>query len=159
MKSNHLKLTIATLAVTLIAGVAVSQAGGPGRMHGGMFGDHMLQFYTDTLDLTDAQQAQAKDILAKQKVATEPLFKQMGQTHEAMTQLEQSATFDEAKVRALAAQQSQNMIEMTVAEVRTKSELYQILTPEQKAKLAKMAERHHGGGNPPPPPADDNPNQ
>jgi Spy/CpxP family protein refolding chaperone len=158
MKSNHLKLTIAALAVTLIAGVAVSQAGGPGHMHGGMYGDHMLQFYTDALDLTDAQQAQAKDILARQKAAAEPLFKQMGQSHEAMTQLEQSGTFDETKVRVLAAQQSQNMIEMTVAEARAKSELYQILTAEQKAKLAKMAERHHGG-NPPAPPADDSSNQ
>ena len=157
MKSSHLKLTIAALALTLIAGVAVSQTGG--HMHGGKFGDHMLQFYTDTLDLTDAQQAQAKDIMAKQKATTEPLFKQMGQAHDAMRQLEQATPFDEGKVRALAAQQSQNMIEMVVAEARAKSELYQILTPEQKAKLAKMAERHHGGDNPPPPPGDDGVNQ
>lgn len=157
MKSSHLKLMIAGLALMLVAGVAASQTGGHGHVHGGMFGDHMLQYYTDTLDLTDAQQAQARDILTKQKTVVEPLFKQMGQGHEAMKQLEESGTFDEAKVRALASQQSQSMIEMMVQEARTKSELYQILTPEQRAKLSKMSERHHGGNQPPPP--DDSPDQ
>jgi protein CpxP len=162
MKSRHIKIMAAALAVTLVAAVAVSQTVARTHMHGGgMFGEHMLGFYTDYLDLTDAQQAQAKDILAKEKTALEPLFQSMHQSHQAMRQLEESGTFDEAKVRALASQQSQNITELIVQKARSKSELFQILTPDQKAKMAKLEDRHQHMfmKHMPGPPPEDAPNQ
>jgi Spy/CpxP family protein refolding chaperone len=137
------KILIAVAAVVLVAAVAVSQTIKRVHMHGeGMFSEHMLGYFADYLDLTDAQQAQVKDILAKEKPTLEPLFKQLAQGHHDLRQLEESGTFDEAKVRALAAQHAQAMTELIVQKARIHSELFQILTPEQKTKMAKMMERH-----------------
>jgi Spy/CpxP family protein refolding chaperone len=101
----------------------------------------MLGFYTDYLDLTDAQQAQMKDIIAKEKPTIQPLIQQLAQGHQQMSQLEQAGTFNEASVRALASQQSQTMTELMVQKARIKSELVALLTPDQKAKLAKFEAR------------------
>jgi len=131
------------LAVALCATMAFSQAAtkpAPGMGFGG-FGAHMLGFYADYLDLTDAQQAQVKDILAKEKPTIQPLIQQLAQAHQQISQFEQAGTFDEAKVRALAAQQSRNMTELLVQKARIKSELMTVLTPEQKDKMAKLEAR------------------
>lgn len=110
-----------------------------GEFHGGIA--HMLGFYADYLDLTDAQQAQMKDILAKEKPTIQPLIQQLAQGHQQMSQLEQASKFDEGSVRALASQQSQTMTELMVQKARIKSELVALLTPDQKAKLAKLEAR------------------
>ena len=161
MKSTRTKIVVAALALAVLAAIAVSQTVSRTQWHGsgsGMHGEHMLSFYTDYLDLTDAQQAQAKDIMDKNKAALQPLFEQMGQSRRDLSQLEQSPTFDEAKVRALATQQAANMTEFVVQEARMKSQLFQILTPDQKFKMTKLMDRHgmkHGPSAPPPPPDQD----
>jgi protein CpxP len=144
MKASRFKILAAVMAVALMAAVAFSQnvvkttqAAG----HHGGFGAHMLGFYADYLDLTDAQQAQMKDILAKEKPTIRPLMQQLGQGHQQMRQLEQAGTFDEAKVRALATQQSQTVTELMVQKARIKSELIALLTPDQKDKMAKFEAR------------------
>ncbi len=147
--NKRFKLMATILAVALCAAMAFSQtvvkaAQGSeqgGFRHGG-FGARMLGFYADYLDLTDAQQAQVKDILAKEKPAVTPLIQQLAQAHQQMSQLEQAGSFDEAKVRAIASQQSQTMTELLVQKARIKSELMAVLTPEQKDKMAKMEARH-----------------
>ncbi len=87
------------------------------------FGGHMLHFFSDYLDLTSAQQDQVKAIMEKEKPAIQSAMQQMGQFHSQMRALEEASTFDEAKVRALAAQQSQAMTEMIVQKARIKNEL------------------------------------
>jgi Spy/CpxP family protein refolding chaperone len=69
-------------------------------------------------------------------------MQQMRQNHTAETALEASGTFDEAKTRALATQNSQTMVELQVEHARIKSEIMQILTPDQKAKLAQIEANH-----------------
>jgi protein CpxP len=59
-----------------------------------------------------------------------------------MNQFDQNGTFDEAKVRALATQQSQTMIELAVQHARIKSEMLQVLTPDQKTKFAQLQAKH-----------------
>ena len=142
MKASRLKILAAIMAVALLAAVAVAQnvvktSQRSGHFRGG-FAAHMLGFYADYLDLTDAQQAQMKDILAREKPTIRPLMRQMALAHQQMRQLEQAGNFDEAKVRALATQQSQTMTELIVQKARIKSELIALLTPEQKDKLAKF---------------------
>jgi Spy/CpxP family protein refolding chaperone len=112
--------------------------------HGGPDGDfhHMMGFFTRYLDLTSDQQAQAKAIWAKEKPSVEPLKQQMHQNHAAMRALENAGPFDEVKTRSLATQNAQTMIEMQVAHARIKSELLQVLTPEQKTKLAEFEAKH-----------------
>jgi protein CpxP len=143
MNVNRFKLLAVVLSIAM-ATAAFSQTvvkthQGMGRR--GSF-SHMLGFYTDYLDLTDAQQAQMKDIIAKEKPSIQPLMQQLRQGHQQMSQLEQAATFDEAKVREMAAQQTQTLTELTVQRARVESEMYQVLTPDQKTKLSTIITQH-----------------
>jgi periplasmic protein CpxP/Spy len=159
MQWNRITKVVSIAAVVAFAGaLAVSQAGHRGHM-GDEFGpgpEHILAFMTDALDLTDAQQAQAKQIIEKEKPTLQPLLQQLTDGHKQMRALEENSTFDEAAVRALATQNSQAITELIVAKARIKSELFTILTPEQKAKATKMMNRHeehmmqhmHGGEGP-----------
>ena len=142
MKVNSTKLLTA-VALILLAAVAVSQTITRTHMHGDhMMGGHMLGFYTKALNLTDAQQAQVKDIIAKEKPTVEPLYKQMSQSRNDIEQLLQSSGFDEAKVRAMAAQQALSIQELIVQRARIESEVMQVLTPDQKTKMAQMMQKH-----------------
>jgi len=139
---SRFKIPMVVLAVALSVSMAFSQKvvrTQGGEFHGGIA--HMLGFYADYLDLTDAQQAQMKDIIAKERPTIQPLIQQLAQGHQQMSQLEQAGTFNEASVRALASQQSQTMTELLVQKARIKSELVALLTADQKAKLAKFEAR------------------
>ncbi len=151
MKSTRIRILTIGVAVLLTAAAAIAQGrhgyGGPG-------GDfhRMLK----RLDLTADQHSQVKAIFEKEKPALQPLMEQMRQNHSAMSALETGGPFDEAKTRALATQNSQTMIELQVEHARIKSEIMQILTPDQKAKLAQIDANRasHMGKHAPPPPAD-----
>ena len=147
MKSNRIKILIGALVLILLVAVGVSQTIKRVGMHGdGMSGEHALSFLTDYLSLNEAQQAQAKDILAKEKPTLDSLSQQMKQGHEALKQLETSGTFDEAKVRAVASQQAQTMTDLIVEKARIHSALFQILTPDQKTKMTQLMDKHGHGG-------------
>jgi Spy/CpxP family protein refolding chaperone len=143
MKSTRIRIITIGAAVILAVAAAIAQG-----MHGhhGRDGDfnHMLTFFTDYLDLTADQQTQAKAIWAKEKTNLEPLMKQMHQNHADMRTLEASGPFDEAKTRALATSHAQTMIEVEVQHARIKSELTQVLTADQKTKLAQFEAKHEG---------------
>jgi Spy/CpxP family protein refolding chaperone len=169
MKSLRFRLLLAALAVLLGTAPAKSQTAAdapppPPPMHGdghgfGM-GEHMLGFFADYLNLTDAQQAQVKAILQKERPAMKPLFQQ---SHQIDLQLREYAqgTYDEAKVRALAAQKAQVEVELTVQKTRIHNELFQVLTADQQAKMKEMEARHearmqkHMHDAPPPPPPEE----
>ena len=145
MKTNRIRFFSVGTALLVVLAVAAALAQGM-HHHGGPMGefgfDHMLGYFTDVLDLTPAQQDQAKAILAKEKPVMEPLMKQLMQAHKDMSALEDSGTFDEAKVRALAAQNTQAITELFVQKARIHAELLQILTADQKAKLAQVKAKH-----------------
>jgi periplasmic protein CpxP/Spy len=150
MKSTRIRILTIGAALVLAAAAAIAQGrhgyGGPG-------GDfrHMLK----QLDLTSAQHDQVKAIWQKEKPTLQPLMQQMRQNRSAMKALEASGPFDEAKTRALATQNSQTMVELQVEHARIKSEIMQILTPDQKAKLAQIeANREARMSKHAPPPAD-----
>jgi protein CpxP len=150
MKSTHIRILTIGAAVLLVAAAAIAEGrhgyGGPGGFR------HMLK----QLDLTSAQQDQVKAIWAKEKPSLQPLMQQLRQNHSAMSALEASGPFDEAKTRALVTQNSQTMIELQVEHARIKSEIMQILTADQKAKLAQLEANRaaHMSKHTPPPPAD-----
>jgi protein CpxP len=144
MKSTRIWIGVGML-VALMAMVAVAHSvRAPEMRDYGMFGGgrHMMHFFSNYLDLTDAQQQQVKEILAKDKPALQPLMQQMQQNRQQMRQVIESATFDETRARALAAQQSQTMTELTVQKAHMFSDLYQVLTPDQKTKLDQFLDRH-----------------
>jgi len=151
MKSTRIRILTIAAAVLLAATAVIAQGrhgfGGPG----GDFHRMLKQ-----LDLTSAQHDQVKAIFEKEKPAMKPLMEQMRQNHDAMKALEASGPFDEAKTRALATQDSQTMIELQVEHARIKSEIMQILTADQKAKLAQIEANREArmSKHMPPPPED-----
>ncbi|HKM85627.1 MAG TPA: Spy/CpxP family protein refolding chaperone [Terriglobales bacterium] len=151
MKSIRIRMLTIGAAVLLAAAAAIAQGrhgfGGPG----GDFRRMLTQ-----LDLTADQHSQVKAIFEKEKPTMQPLMQQMRQNHSAMEALEASGAFDEAKTRALATQNSQTMIELQVEHARIKSEIMQILTADQKAKLAQIEANRaaHMSKHTAPPPAD-----
>jgi Spy/CpxP family protein refolding chaperone len=167
MKSIQARLLAAVMAVLVVTAIAKSQpaadAPPPPPMHDHGFGGdgHMMGFFADYLNLTDAQQAQMKAIMQKEHASMKPIFQQLHETRTQLRQYEEGA-FDEAKVRALAGQQAQAMVEMTVAHTRIHNEMFQVLTPDQQAKMKDVEARHearmqkrmeaHHGDAPPAPP-------
>jgi len=155
MKSTRTRIFTISAAVLLIVAAAIAQGrhgfGGPG----GDFHRMLKQ-----LDLTADQHSQVKAIFEKEKPALQPLMQQMRQNHQAMKALQASGPFDEAKTRALATQNAQTIIELQVAHARMKSEIMQILTADQKAKLAQIEAnkearmQEHMKAHMPPPPED-----
>jgi len=139
MKSTFVKASIALIAVTLLAAFALSetQNQGPFR-HGGMWGGRGIGLNLHRLGLSDAQKAQVKDIMTKERPTLRPLFQQLAQSRMQLAQYQASGNFDEAQVRAMAAQQAQIMTELTVQRARIQSEVIKILTPDQKSKLLEM---------------------
>jgi len=143
MKPKSLKILAVVLLLSVVAAIAAGQSMRRGHMRGnGMFGGPMMGYYIHKLDLTEAQQAQVKAIMTKEKPTIQPLMLQMAQGHAQLREQVMSGSFDEAKVRDLAAQQSQAMTELIVQYARTGSEMVQVLTPEQKTKLAALMNEH-----------------
>ena len=142
MNAGNLKITLVGLALIVAGTVAVSQTVKRTHWeHDGMFGGPGLGFLTHRLDLSDEQQTQAKQILAKEKPTVQPLLQQLALTRHQLRQFEEGGTFDEAQVRAIAGQQAQTLTELTVQKARIEAELVKVLTPEQKAKLTQMMDR------------------
>ena len=143
MKSKYFKIAAIVLALAVMAAIAVSQTVRRAHMRGdGMFGGPMLGYFVHKLDLTDAQQAQVKAIMAKEKPGLQPLMLQVAQGHSQLRDLVMSGTFDEAKARELASQQTQTMTELAVQHARIASEMVQVLTPDQKTKLTTLINQH-----------------
>jgi periplasmic protein CpxP/Spy len=153
MKSSYFKILAVALLVAVVAAIGVSQTvkrahmrddamfGGPGFGGPGL-GGHMMGYLSRRLELTDAQQSQVKEIMAKEKPTFQPLILQMAQNHQQMRQLVMANGFDEAKVREMAAQQTPTLTELTVQRARVESEMYQVLTPDQKTKLSIIITQH-----------------
>jgi periplasmic protein CpxP/Spy len=135
MKFGRTSVLSAVLALAVLAGVAVAQ--GPHR-HGGDWFGPMLGNMADVLDLTDAQQAQIKQIFHNGKSTMKPLWQQEHQSHQAMMQLITSGKFDQATAQNIANQEAQIHTQLEVQHAALAAQAYQVLTPEQKTKLAQV---------------------
>ena len=156
-------LALAAALMMTAAAFAQHGPGGPGghRGHGGPGhrggpGGHgsLLGHFSQVLNLTDAQKTQIKQLEDGFEESTKGLHEQLGKAgpggpFEALN----GGTFDEAAVRAAAQARANLHVELEVAHARFFSQVYAVLTAEQKAKLAElhkqMQERHRQG--PPPP--------
>jgi periplasmic protein CpxP/Spy len=139
MKSIGFRLLVAALAVVLGAAIAKSQTADAPPMRGHEFGmrGSMMGFFGRYLDLSDAQRAQMKAVMQKERPTMTPLMQQLHQMQQQLKQYEEG-TYDEAKVQTVVAQQSQTLVQMKVQETRIHNELFQLLTPDQQAKMKEF---------------------
>ena len=144
MKAIRFRMLTAVLTIALCSAFAVSQTARPAGHQGG--GEHTLAFFTDYLDLTDAQQTQIKAILTKEKPIMAPMVQQLAATHSQLRQLEESAAFDENKARALAVAVDQNAQRLQTTE---RGELgvikyaFDLMNPKMQSPM--NASRHFAG--------------
>jgi periplasmic protein CpxP/Spy len=143
MNTVRFKTWIAVAAITLAtATVAFSQSGSTAPMgHRGRWG-FGFGMMADYLDLTDAQRTQVKQIIAAEKPTLFPLVQQVIQSKQQMLQEVSSGTFDQAKVTTLATQQAQIQTQLTVEKAKIMSEIFNILTPDQKTKAVSFLQKH-----------------
>ncbi len=105
---------------------------GMGGMRGGFGGGFMRN-----LNLTDAQKQQMGQISARYQESMKALRQQSGDDKRGGDfDAFAGGTFDEAAVRTAAQQRANAHVEMEVMRARMMSEMYNILTPEQKTQLA-----------------------
>jgi protein CpxP len=104
-----------------------------GKMHRGGGG---MMFRR--LDLTEDQKAQMKSIREASKTATAPLREAMKANHQKLTEATANGAFDEAQVTTIANEGAAIKAQMTVQREKVKSQMFAILTDEQKAKAAEM---------------------
>jgi len=130
---------VVVIMMAVAAGLAISAlAQGRGR-----FGPDgwMLRHMTRKLNLTEAQQSQIKGILQTERGKIQPLMQQLRQNQQA-EDAAVNGTFDETQARTFAGKQTQIMADLIVEKERTKSEIYAVLTPDQRSKaLELMQER------------------
>ncbi len=107
------------------------------------------EFIERMLDLTDAQKEQIKAIRERAAEASKPHHEALKPLMEQAHALTEAATFDEAAVRALALQMSPIQLELHVIQARAQAETRNVLTAEQKAKLAEMRKMMEGRGGRP----------
>jgi periplasmic protein CpxP/Spy len=155
MKQNWKKMS-AVVAITgalllMLAVVGLSQQGGrhggPGREGGpgrggfrggpgGPGGRDGLGPLARDINLTDEQKAQIKKIADSFEESTKALHEQMRALHENERDAPKDGAFDEAAVRASAQARANVQIELEVAHARMMSQVFSVLTAEQKAQLA-----------------------
>jgi Spy/CpxP family protein refolding chaperone len=155
MKQNWKKLSVAvaitSVLLLMLAVVGLSQQGGrhgrperggfpggpggPGRQ-GGPGGRDGLGPLARDLNLSDEQKAQIKKITESFEESTKALQEQMHSLHESERDGLKDGAFDEAAVRAAAQARANVQVELEVAHARMMSQVFTVLTAEQKAQLA-----------------------
>lgn len=138
------KIIVAIIAVAIVsvgAMLAIAQTtnGGTDKKFGKRGGHHRgggMMFRR--LDLTEDQKAQMKSIREASKTATAPLREAMKANRQKLTEATANGAFDEAQVTAIANEGAAIKAQMTVQREKVKSQIFAILTAEQKAKAAEM---------------------
>ena len=122
--------------------------GGPGRGRGGPGGPArpLAGLPLRELNLTDAQREQVRQIVDSRQQETRAIGERAMAAREALRAATTSPSFDEGLVRAKAADVAAIDADMAVARARIFADVFQILTPEQQAKVKELS-----GSRPPRP--------
>jgi protein CpxP len=102
---------------------------------GGRGGEFFGGRFAESLNLTDAQKEQMRQIAERYRSTFKAQHERGGEERRGFDPLAGGA-FDEAAVRAAAQARANAQVEREVAHARMMHEMYNVLTPEQKAQLA-----------------------
>jgi len=125
--------------------VAVPEVGFSGRRRG-MGPGKRIDRMAKKLNLTEAQKEQVEAILATEREKAEPLRQQLAENRNNLRKAIEAQPFDEATVRTLAAKQNETRVELVVSRARARSQIFALLSPEQREsarKLGPMGEGRH----------------
>jgi len=115
---------------------------GGGKDHrGGLRGGFGGRF-AENLNLTDAQKEQMKQISARYRESAKAQRQQRGEGRRGGFEAFNGGVFNEAEVRAAAQARANAQVEREVAHARMMSEMYAVLTAEQKTQLAAARQQH-----------------
>ncbi|HZR66273.1 MAG TPA: Spy/CpxP family protein refolding chaperone [Terriglobales bacterium] len=150
MKFMNSRFTALFATLALCTGMAMAQdetappaAGPKGHamhghfMRGGEFGLPLRE-----LNLTDDQKTQIKQIFQNEKTAMKPLMQQAFASRKQMMDLVTSDKFDEATAAKIATQESQLHARLEVEHAKIASQIYQLLSSDQKSKVAEIKAQH-----------------
>jgi periplasmic protein CpxP/Spy len=139
-------IVIVVLAAAMIGnGTGAALAGpGPGgdfggplpgmEMEAGSFEGRMAK----ALKLTDTQQSQIKTILDAEREQDKTLIDKMHESRKLLMQAAEATTFDEAAARVLAVDQAATETELVVSRTKVQSQIYALLTTEQRELLKNL---------------------
>ncbi len=133
------KAIVAVLGVLVIgigAFVVFAQRSEGGKRGG--FGHRRMGMIFKKLDLTEEQKTKAQEIVKGAFEKNKGTFDALKANREKMKAATASGAFDEAAVTAIASEQAGLMSQMIVEKERTKSQIFAILTDEQKAKAVEF---------------------
>ena len=134
-------IILAAILMALAAGLATTAFAQHRGMGFGRNNGWMLKHMAKQLNLTEAQQTQIKGIMADEKTKIKPMMQQLRQNQQA-EDANINGSFDENQARAFANKQAQLMTDLIVEKERMRSQVYAVLTPEQRQKaLQLMQER------------------
>lgn len=137
MKSFTRTLLTFGAAAAFSAVALLAQRPGPGRFGGG-------HYMATALDMTDAQQSQAKTIHESERAAAKPVMEQLKTQRQAVEQAIESGQSAE-QVSQLATQEGALLGQLEGIRASARQQLYSILTPAQQKKMLTL-EPHRGGG-------------
>ena len=149
-KRRRVGLIAIAATIFAVAGGALVFAHSGGGHHGPMSGNSArhhehIQAMLTKVGASDAQKAQIEGILkpafADMKAAREAHSAAFRQFHEAMT----APGIDRARLESLRAEQIKSFDEISKRLVTAISDAAEVLSPEQRAALARQIEDHHRG--------------
>lgn len=138
--------TVAAVSAMAVVG-AVSAQGGPGFGFGpgSHFAGHGLDRALDAVDASKEQEEHIWAIIDGARAAIRPTFREFRDTPETLSGLLGAATIDRAAVEKLRAQQIASMDDASKIATEAALDAAEVLTPEQRAKLAKHFEERRSG--------------
>lgn len=130
-------IMIAAILMALAAGLATTAFAQHRSMGFGRNNGWMLKHMAKQLNLTEAQQTQINGIMADEKTKIKPMMQQLRQNEQAEN-ANVNGTFDENQARTFANKQAQLMTDLIVEKERMRSQVYAVLTPEQRQKALQL---------------------
>lgn len=108
------------------------------------FAERGVKHMLDDVKANDAQKAQASAIVKASVEKGAPLADKLRGNHEQMRKLMSAATIDKGAIETLRAEQIKLADEASKLATQTMQDIAEVLTPEQRAKLAEKMEKRHG---------------
>jgi Spy/CpxP family protein refolding chaperone len=108
------------------------------------FADKRTQHMLDEVKASDTQKAKASAIVKASVEKGAPLAEKLRDNHHQIGKLMSAATIDKAAIEALRAEQIKLMDETSKLATQTMQDIAEVLTPEQRAKLAEKMGKRHG---------------